>query len=72
MGFLEPFSTMARLYPSINDTSKNVLWFKVANNFYDWAVANGITGLTPPGFGEPYPSLQKKVVYYTAILVDTP
>lgn len=63
---------MARLYPALNDTSKNVLWFKIANNLYDWAVEAGIVGLTPPRFDESYPDLQKKAVYYSAILVDTP
>jgi len=62
---------MARLYPDINDSAQ-VLWFKTANNLYDWAIENGAVGLTPPGFSEPIFSLQKKAVYYSAVLVETP
>lgn len=53
--------------PAINDT-KQVLWYKIAQNFYELALGAGATGLTPPRFDEDVFSLQKKCVYYSALL----
>jgi len=61
---------MAKLYPSINDT-KQVLWFKIAWNFYEWAVDNGAVGLTPPTISDPIASLQKKAAYFSAVAAET-
>ncbi len=58
----------AALYPSSNDTSENVLWYKIAYDLYLWAVANGITGLNSPCVGEEAFSLKKKAAYYAAAL----
>ncbi len=61
---------MARLEASINDSAQQ-LWFKIAWNFYDWAIDNSISGLTPPRINEPVFSLQKKLVYYSAAIAST-
>ncbi len=56
------------LYPSSNDTSENVLWYKIAYDLYLWCGENGITGLESPYVGEPAFSLKKKAAYYAASL----
>lgn len=61
---------MARLTPDINDT-KQVLWYKIAWNLYEWALANGATDLNSPGWGENTFSLQKKAAYYSAFAAET-
>jgi len=58
------------VFPSSNDTSENVLWFKIASNLYGWATDNGITGLNPPYVGEQAFSLKKKASYYAAALEE--
>ena len=60
----------AALYPSSNDTSENVLWYKIAYDLYIWAGDNGITGLNPPYVGEQAFSLKKKAAYYAAALEE--
>jgi hypothetical protein len=51
--------------PSINDREFN-LWFKTAQNWYDYGVASGLSGLTPPNWNDDIFNLQKKIAYYTA------
>jgi hypothetical protein len=46
------------------------LWLKIASNFYDLAVGEGITGLTPPNTYDSTYDLMKKVAYYTARLAS--
>jgi len=60
----------AALYPSVNDTSENVLWYKIAYDLFIWAQDNGITGLNPPYVGEQAFSLKKKAAYYAAALEE--
>jgi hypothetical protein len=52
-------------YPSINDRDFD-LWKKIAWNFYEFAVASGVTGLNPPSINDTQDNLQKKVAYYSA------
>lgn len=54
-------------YPSINDRSYD-LWKKIAWNWYDYAVARGISGLNAPSVNDRVFDLQKKITYYTAAL----
>lgn len=46
------------------------LWKKVAINWYDYAINEGVTGLTPPNWNEDKWSLLKKAVYYTARIAE--
>ena len=55
--------------PSLNDTELNLL-FKQAQNWYDYAVNFGASGLTPPNWNDNNFSLLKKIAYYTAVAVD--
>lgn len=57
------------MLPSVNDSNQN-LWFKVAYNWYEWAVSYGITGLRPPRFDDTESELMKKAAYYTARMAD--
>lgn len=60
------------LYPSPNDATPQNLWFKVAYNWYNWAVNFGITGLRPPRWDDTEAELIKKAAYYTARMADLP
>lgn len=53
--------------PSINDREFN-LWFKIAQNWYEHALGQGASGLTPPNINDPKLILLKKITYYTATL----
>lgn len=53
------------MLPSFNDRDFN-LWFKIAQNWYDHGVAQGLTGFTPPNWNDKVYDLQKKIAYYTA------
>lgn len=55
--------------PSINDCDAN-LWKKIANNWYNYAIDFGGTGLTPPSINDNIENLAKKTCYATAVLVD--
>lgn len=59
--------TMAYLLPEKNDTDWD-LWRKAAWNWYNQALEEGATGLTPPRYGDNVYDLMKKCVYYTAFL----
>ncbi len=54
-------------YPTDKD-NRFTLWLKIASNYYDRAISQGLTGLTPPSFNDDIFDLQKKVTYYTAAL----
>jgi hypothetical protein len=54
-------------YPSINDRDYD-LWKKIAWNLYEYAVAQGLTGLNNPKPNDREFDLQKKISYYTALL----
>lgn len=58
---------MAAMYPAQND-ERPILVFKIAQNYYDIAVANGITGLTAPIYGSREQQLWRLIAYYTAAL----
>lgn len=62
---------MSRLYASINDT-KQVLWYKIAWNLYNWAIDNGAVGLHPPGIGDEVFQLEKKTAYFAAVAAALP
>lgn len=56
------------MYPYYGDNDPR-LWLKIAQNFYEYAVAQGITGLNPPSSNDNQTNLEAKVAYYTAALV---
>lgn len=51
--------------PSVNDNDVS-LWRQIAAKWYDLAVLEGISGLTPPSVNDNKVTLLKKVAYYTA------
>lgn len=55
--------------PAINDRKYDLI-FKIAKNFYDHGVAQGLTGFNPPSLNDREPDLLKKVAYYTARIDD--
>lgn len=55
--------------PAINDTELD-LWKKVAANWYDYAIGLGATGLTPVNWNDNQETVLKKIVYYTARIVE--
>ncbi len=57
------------LRPSVNDSDVN-LWFKIANNLYNYALDFGGSGLNPPSFNDDKYGLIKKSTYYSAVLAD--
>ncbi len=56
--------------PSINDPRYSLV-FKVAQNYYDFAINFGVSGLTPPSLNDTEDTLWKKAVYYSARVIDT-
>jgi hypothetical protein len=46
------------------------LWRKIASAWYDIAIDEGVTGLTPPSVNDNKTTLMKKVAYYTAQLAS--
>ncbi len=55
------------LDPSINDRDYDY-WRKIAWNFYEIALDEGVSGLEPPSWNDPQATLIKKTAYYTATL----
>lgn len=54
--------------PVSSDNARD-LWRKIATNWYDYAIALGGTGMTPPSWNDSVVDLQRKVAYSTALLV---
>lgn len=55
------------LYPSSNDRDYDLLK-KAAWNLYEYALANGATGLNSPSWNDRWFDLWKKCVYYSAAI----
>ena len=60
---------MAASYPAPND-KPNDLWKRIAWNWYNLAVNDGVAGLNPPNWDDSIPSLMKKTAYYIASLSE--
>lgn len=55
------------MLPSWNDSKRDLL-FKIANNYYSFALDNGVTGLTPPNWNDSPTDLIRKWCYFTAVI----
>ncbi len=56
---------MLGLFPVSNDREWN-LWFKIASNYYNYALNLGATGLNPPNLNDNKFILMKKTAYFSA------
>jgi hypothetical protein len=55
--------------PVINDT-KHSLLVKICQNWYDYGVLLGVTGINPPSWNDTDDVLLKKIAYTTAKIID--
>lgn len=56
---------MAGSYPNNSDNDVSLVK-KQAWNWYEFAVASGVSGLNPPNWSDNKVDLLKKITYYTA------